>query len=283
MIESIQFHRTVPGPHLLVMGGIHGNEPCGTDAIHQIIREIRQGDLDIDCGTLTFIPICNPQAGLKKVRYIDDNLNRVFTRHEDCSGSIEKALANVLTEYVNACDVLLDLHSMSAKGKGFVFMDYDDEANEAFARALGFEHILTGWPEMFAASDDVDTVTYAHQQGKIAVTTEGGQHSDPASAVLSYRAIRNAMQHLGISKSAGSSSKGREATVIRAELKVHRGEGEGEFVKAWSHLDAVASGDVIAVENGVEQLSPFDGHILLPRSEPHVGDEWYYLGRAVTS
>ncbi|MCA3176279.1 MAG: succinylglutamate desuccinylase/aspartoacylase family protein, partial [Burkholderiales bacterium] len=57
---SIRVHQVLglaPGPQVLVLGAVHGNEICGTRAIERVLREIDDGSLKIERGSVTFIPV----------------------------------------------------------------------------------------------------------------------------------------------------------------------------------------------------------------------------------
>jgi predicted deacylase len=61
-------------------------------------------------GSVTFIPVCNPLAKEKNVRYIEENLARVFDEHKN-PVSYEQKLATQLSDYVKNADAILDIHS----------------------------------------------------------------------------------------------------------------------------------------------------------------------------
>ena len=65
-------------PNILLLWGIHGDEPSGMNAIERFEHVIKNGVLKINFGSITTIPICNPHAKIKNTRYIDTNLNRCF-------------------------------------------------------------------------------------------------------------------------------------------------------------------------------------------------------------
>ena len=60
-LESVRFTGLKPGPKLIVLGAVHGNEPCGPLAIRRAIEECRAGRLKIRRGELTFVPVANPK------------------------------------------------------------------------------------------------------------------------------------------------------------------------------------------------------------------------------
>ncbi|MFM7570724.1 MAG: succinylglutamate desuccinylase/aspartoacylase family protein, partial [Betaproteobacteria bacterium] len=71
-----QFHGLQPGPRLIVLGAVHGNEVAGVRAIERVLGEIESGALLILRGSLTLIPITNPLAHQLGTRSGDRNLNR---------------------------------------------------------------------------------------------------------------------------------------------------------------------------------------------------------------
>ncbi len=63
--DSIRLHAFAslnPGPRLLVMGGVHGNETSGTAGIERVLAEFAAGELALLRGELTLVPVANPLA-----------------------------------------------------------------------------------------------------------------------------------------------------------------------------------------------------------------------------
>lgn len=96
------------GPKIVVIGGLHGNEPVGVEAIIQFQNKAK----NLRKGEITFI-LGNPQAYLQNVRFINSNLNRSFIPDftDDYEGSRAKEITDFLKKYKP--DYLLDLHSVS--------------------------------------------------------------------------------------------------------------------------------------------------------------------------
>ena len=47
------FESTAPGPRLIVLGGVHGDETCGTVGIERVLAELDGGTFPLLRGTLT--------------------------------------------------------------------------------------------------------------------------------------------------------------------------------------------------------------------------------------
>ncbi|MDB5492191.1 MAG: succinylglutamate desuccinylase [Micavibrio sp.] len=280
IIKSYHFETNIPGPHLLVFGAVHGNEPCGSQAAIQCIGDLEAGKLALTAGSLTIVPVCNPAALEKNQRFLEQNLNRVFKTHAE-PAAYEEHLAHELTALVDQCDVLLDLHSQGSEGKPFVFQDYEDEKTEGFAQALGVGTILKGWPEMFASEADLnagDTVGYAHWQGKTAVLVECGQHSDPQAKNVAYKTIMNSMIHLGMLDATGAADR-IIPEIIRAQKIVTVPDEGWTLRQKWGHLQDVGKDQVLASNAAGQELkAPCDGVVILPKYAAKKGEEWFYLG-----
>jgi predicted deacylase len=222
--KSIQYTGLQAGQRLIVSGAVHGNETCGTKAILRVIDEIERGVLAIVAGSVTFVPVANPLAYARGERAGERNLNRkLFPTGEP--QDFEDHVANWLCPLLARHDVLLDLHSFSASGEAFVMVGprNNDGAVEPFAHAaseralalrLGVRRFVDGWLSTYASgvqrrvADSADhaaqiaygvgTTEYMRSQGGYALTLECGQHDDPQSPQVAYRAIINTLAHLGL-------------------------------------------------------------------------------------
>ena len=101
------------GPTVLLMGGVHGDEPEAQIAIKELFREIPTNAVS---GTLLFLPSMNYPACVvgRRVSPIDGlNLNRVFPGDPDGSPTLQFAyfIESVLAPMA---DVWFDLHSGGA-------------------------------------------------------------------------------------------------------------------------------------------------------------------------
>jgi predicted deacylase len=161
MFRSHAFHSLEPGPRLIVLGAVHGNETCGTRAIERLLPEIDAGTLRIARGSVTFVPVTNPLAYQRAQRAGDRNLNRNL-RPMATPQDYEDRIANVLCPLLAAHDVLLDLHSFHSPGEPFAMIGPSDNSaalepfahareEEALALRLGPRRIVEGWLDTYAA------------------------------------------------------------------------------------------------------------------------------------
>jgi len=271
-----EFNAEAPGKHLLVLGAVHGNEVCGPLAIRRIMDDLEKKSVTLQAGRLTVIPVVNERAHHQNVRYVEENLNRVFLRHARPQ-SYEAGLANQVIPHIEACDLLLDIHSFSAPGRPFVFQDV--EAMGPFAAAMHFPIVMTGWPEIYAQAKDKnegDTVGFALGLGKEAILVECGQHQEPGAEALAYQAILNAMAYAGLVDKPYEVAARTEFIHLR---QVYFRDQDGAMARLWRHGDPVRKGETLAtMGNGHALTAPEDGFVLLPHHTAKPGDEWFYFG-----
>ncbi len=95
-----------PGPVLMIVGGVHGNEPAGYKAADQV------KDYSIKAGTLLVLPEANKRAVEIDKRYVsgEGDLNRDFPqgKYESCDNTLSKAIYQAVKDY--NVEWLMDMH-----------------------------------------------------------------------------------------------------------------------------------------------------------------------------
>jgi predicted deacylase len=305
--QSVSFTGLAPGARLIVLGAVHGNETCGTQAIRRVISEIESGQFDIVAGTITFVPVTNPLAYARHQRMGDRNLNRNLVP-TGAPVEFEDRIANWLCPLLAQHEALLDLHSFHTAGEPFVMLGPENNSGalEPFARAaeetalalsLGVHRFVDGWLDTYAAGVarrlasgasareadvhyGVGTTEYMRAQGGIALTLECGQHDDPAAPSVAYRAIRNALAHLRLS-AAPVPLPVTDTEALRLYAVVDRAHAADAFAREWSSFDRVHAGEVIGMRHdGTPVRADSDGYVVFPNPKALPGQEWFYLARA---
>ena len=179
----------VAGPTLLIIAGIHGNEPAGVVAVRRFLESFDathpgfRGDIVALCGN---VAAC--QSGQ---RYLDHDLNRRWSRERlmglalagpsdrDREDDEQLALSREIDAVMAAARgpvYFLDLHTTSAAGYPFS-MIADHPEQRAFA--LQFEI-----PIILGLLERVDGVLleYLRRKGCTCLGIEAGQHELSASA-----------------------------------------------------------------------------------------------------
>jgi predicted deacylase len=308
--KSVSYSGLEHGPRLIVTGAVHGNEVCGPKAIGRVLDEIDSGALKIVRGTVTFVPVTNPLAYAKNDRIGDRNLNRNLAP-TDQPKDFEDRIANWLCPLLEQHEALLDLHSTRAATQPFATIGPKDNEGtlqpfkhsakeRALVKRLGVSRFVEGWLEAYAkgvarrvkegtGSDlnrspiyAVGTTEYMRSAGGYAITLECGQHEDPKSVDVGYRAIHNALAFLGISDEKPPPPVERYEA-LRLHEVVDRNHAEDQFARTWSSFDPVKKGELIAKRHdGAQIVAGEDGWIVFPDHKALPGNEWFYLAQPVT-
>lgn len=287
-----------PGPTLIVIGGVHGNEPAGIVAARAVI-----GALDHDAVRGELIALVgNLRAGAAGRRQLAHDLNRLWTEERIAaartgSGDGETA-APELRELVELAGVieaaiarargpiyLLDLHTTSAPGFPFAVVGPTAE-HRRFAQAFQLPGI-TGLEE---ALPGVLTGHYG-RRGCVTLAIEGGQHTASATADNLAAIVTIALEASGVVDAMPGAAPARDYLArVRGELPAlievavrHpvRPEHAFRMEPGFANLHRTAAGTLLAHDVGGEIRAPFDGILLLPLYQPD-GDDGFFYGRAVS-
>lgn len=280
--ESHNFKGAAPGKSVLVLGGIHGNEVCGTIAIRRFLQDLADGKVTIARGQVTFLPCVNVEAQDKDVRYIDQNLNRLL-RPVPNPVTYEESLMSDLCHHLEQCDVLLDLHSAHTPTAPHTFVDPKDRPEETeYARIIGADYALTSWRSMYLKltgydpNTSIGTTEYARGFGATVMTLECGSHKDPVAIEFAYQAITRALAYFGLIDAPAPTPK--DIPFIQMHTVFYK-EREGSMVRDFGNFEPVQAGEIIArYDDGETLCAPVDGCMVLPRPHAIIGDEWFYIG-----
>jgi predicted deacylase len=107
------FNSPVDGPHLLITGGVHGDEFEPMAAIRRLIDRF---DSDVATtpilkGSVTLVPVVNEAAFLRGHRCADDGLDLARVCPGRADGSITERTARALSDLIESADYYIDLHT----------------------------------------------------------------------------------------------------------------------------------------------------------------------------
>ncbi len=191
-----------PGPRVMVQALTHGNEVCGAIALDWLLDRMcagwrpARGRLILAFANVAAyqrFDVAHPYAS----RCIDEDLNRVWADEVllGARDSAELRRARELRPFVDATELMLDIHSMSEPCAPLMVCGTQDK-NAAFARELGVPEILlidTGHPAglRMVERGDFGDPNSAHR----ALLIECGQHWEGAAADV---AIDATVRFLGL-------------------------------------------------------------------------------------
>lgn len=201
------------GPKLAMFGGVHGDEPLGTEAVRRVLQQI---DPDQMAGTIVAVPVANPyafEAG-KRMTPVDGlNLNRIMPG--DSEGSLTEQLAARLAAILDdGITHFIDFHS----GGNLACVDYSyvHEAGAEMSRAFGCQVLYDHESYVGSATD------YALKRGIRSMVSElgGGQHDTGYFLDRSVSGTFNVLRAIGMLD--GEVTAPREDQVVVTTLTVVR-------------------------------------------------------------
>jgi len=119
-----QEERPRPGPHVVVIGGTHGDERTGIEVVKTLLPLFESGEKTVEKGKLTLI-LGNEEAIqlVKRATLPEHNLNRLFSE-EHLAGPVldfyESGRAHELARILATADISIDIHSTALPSMPFL-------------------------------------------------------------------------------------------------------------------------------------------------------------------
>lgn len=291
------------GPTLVVVGGLHGNEPAGLRAGRKVCERLGQSDVRVR-GEVVVLG-GNLSALRARRRFFDRDMNRGWTekhmadvlaraqRVDGASSGLENEDREQFELYEELQAIrarargplyLIDLHTTSASGVPFAVCGRSP-AQRLFVSALplplifGLESQLEGVLSIFSGS-----------LGFTTVVVEGGQHDEPESLANLEAALYLAVESAGVvregdlreGRDAWKLLEGRRGALPRVMEVVNRHaigpEDEFKMEPGFRNLDHARAGQLLARDKRGEIRAPQDGLVLLPLYQGQ-GSDGFFWGR----
>ena len=284
-----------PGPCVLFIGGVHGNEPSGVTALQQVADALPLHDI-----TGTFIALAGNLPALRKgQRYEKQDLNRLWTEENiqqlssgtftptDSDEEQLKALYKTIDDILaseRGPFFFFDLHTTSSDTPPFITVN-DSLLNRSFTSRypiptiLGIEEYLDG-----------PLLSYYNELGYISFGFEAGQHEARSSIESHVAFIYLTLQFTGLLKLNGGlfqkyynllSHRGRYGHAffeIYEIYKIHDGE-DFSMEPGYSNFQKIRHGEHIANSNGHPIRPDADTTIFMPLYQNQGNDGFFYVKR----
>lgn len=293
------------GPLLIIFAQIHGNEPAGFHATHELFEAIdaeytKNKNFDFR-GKIVALQ-GNKRASELGVRFIDKDLNRSWipehvekikvTDNEELEAEDIEIKENLelihhyIQDYQPTRLILLDLHTTTAHGGLFIIPAVDEESRKIalhmHAPVLhGFLNGLKGTTLHYFNTENMGIYTTS-------ICFEAGQHNNPesiqhaVSAIISCftaaegfypEDIETKHEVLLLSNAHGLP---REGNLVH----VHRIKDGDDFKmrpdKVYKNFDPIQKGELIANDKNGEIYSDYTGSILMPLYQKQ-GDDGFFV------
>jgi len=273
------------GPHVALIGGIHGCEYSSIAAVTRFMNELSTKDL---AGSITAVPVVSMQSFVRRSPFVvpadGKNLNRSFPGTYD--GTYTDALARgIFDELIATADVLIDLHGGDLVEALEPFTIYSggpaEESARALALAFGLPYVVRQDPGGGLGGMTCDAAAALGVPAIIAEAGGCGQLEEDAVAAL-VDGVRNALRSLEMLP--GPAHEPRADMRLVGAFDWLRCREAGWWEAAVGVGAEVAGGDLLGrVKNlygdVLEEIrAPRDGVVLFLTTSAAVSDDGLLLG-----
>lgn len=278
-IRAHVYRSKVPGPTLLVLGGVHGDEINGVEIVR---RSVQQGLYEnLLCGNVVAIPILNIYGFINFSREVPDgkDVNRSFPG--TTRGSLASRVARILSKKIfPLIDFGVDFHTGGNSNYNYPQIRYsrDDTAAQELAKVFGAKYTLAMRPIRKSLRK------VALDQNKPILVFEGGENLryDGLSIQKGLEGIVRLLQYhqmLAGTPTIPATLHYRQTTWVRASKggMFLWAKQSGQPVKQGEPLGRI--NDPFGKEKDVYILSPHDGHIIGHNNTPVIspGDALFHI------
>ncbi|WP_436515648.1 succinylglutamate desuccinylase/aspartoacylase family protein [Ekhidna sp. To15] len=278
-IPIIVSHSKEPGPVLLLMGGMHGDEINGAEIVRRILANKYH---IVDKGTVICIPILNVYGFLNFSRQVPDgkDVNRSFPGSK--SGSLASQIAYyVRREILPLIDCGLDFHTGGSRINNYpqIRGQLDSNFGLELAKAFAPKYLINSKLREKSLRKE------AAKNGKHILVYEGGESLRLRKHAIDQgvNGALRVMHHLGM---IGTSPPKKFDPILISSSTWLRTPAAGLYYSLVRPGDKVTVGQELAYVNGpygdFEKLikSKYDGHVIAVNNIPVVnkGDALMHIG-----
>lgn len=285
-----------PGPTVIAVAGIHGNEPTGIDAIQDVIETLEPLKEHIHG---RFVGLRGNITALESgVRFMEEDMNRLWTtslldkirrtpfEEQKTADRIQiKELLCILDPIMNGDEdvVFIDLHTFSGTGGMFAITPKEERHMDLLSQLkipliFGIEHNLIG-----------TSMTYVDEAGHLGFAFESGTHGTKeaeinalaglmillvASKVISPKKLPTFGEYYGYLLEKVEDFPHKADFVYK-----HVIEAGDEFVMnpGFQNFDSVEKGDWLATDRQGKIEAQASGYLLMPLYQKQGNDGFFIV------
>ena len=287
---------TRPGPQVLVIAGLHGNEPAGVRALERLFAALAEHGTPLR-GELVGLA-GNLAALARGRRFLNRDLNRSWTRRriaairlrqKDREEEEQLELLELIEDALRGREsdtIILDLHTTSSDSIPFCTLG-DTIRNRNFARKLEIPVVLGIEEQIHGA-----LLEFIGSRGPVTIGVEGGRHDDPASVDYHEHVLWIALVEAGCldpgdvpdylsRRAALTQARGDLARFFEVRSRRAIVHGDGFAMRpGFENFQPVVLGQPLADDSGGEVLAPETGRIFLPLYQEQ-GDDGFFIVRPI--
>ncbi len=198
-LQSITLGDRTRGPHVLITGGVHGDEFEPMVAIRQLAAELADQPLN---GAVTLVPVVNEAAFRRGDRVAEDGLDLARTCPGREDGSITEQTAAALSKLIHSADFYIDLHTGGTRLQVYPLAGYVlHPRREIHLRQQRMASVF-GLPIVWGTDPNLNgrSLSVARDANVPAIYAEflGGGGCEPRGVTAYVRGCRNILTDLDI-------------------------------------------------------------------------------------
>jgi succinylglutamate desuccinylase len=256
---------------------MHGNEPCGADAIRRIASAFESGELKPAKGTV-FLIHANPEATSQGRRHTTEgqDLNRLWdfdfidTLRPEAWG-YEHHRALELKGVLGELDVFLDLHSAGTRTPPFGVSNGEAPIDE-IAKRVGISYLVQSW---YGLADKV-IIGYLKLAGIPAFSVECGAHGEPGISERAYQIAMNFLRATGAIDD-GNTISGNDVRTVHVVETITKPSEDFVFGAPWTGFQGLEPGALVGRDRVTEIRVSRPCYAVLPNADVEVGEDVIYL------
>ena len=278
-----------PGPHVLLLSLMHGNEYSGAVVLDRMLRaglRPRRGRLTLGFVNLAAFDAFDPENPTAS-RFVDEDMNRLWDPAliDGPRRSVELDRVREIRSAVDAADIVLDLHSMLWPSDPLILCGATQRGRE-LAAAVGNPGLVVADAGHSAGPRLIDYPRFACDDGVArAILVEAGQHWHGASVDMASASVFGLLHHLGMADGHPALPAAAPAQLQVAEVTavVTATTSAFCFMRAFRGGEVIARRNtLIALDGSNEVRTPHDDCLLvMPTLRPSRGHTAVRLARMI--
>jgi succinylglutamate desuccinylase len=260
---------------LIVIGGVHGNEPAGVRAINMLTTLARDGEWKISGNVFGLVG--NPRAFDESARFIEENLNRAFGRaeKEDSYEAVRaKEIGSWFKELARTFKMLyvIDLHSVSVGETRIAVFNADNSRGKELAERSPISLHLA-----YRESSLPGTLVGAIEKlGGVGLVIECGNHSSETGTTVALEHVEDILEALDMLEQKTVTFRGRvmyegkhRSYTLLSPIKPSKGFA---FTLPVESEMALHEGQIYARDENGEHRASNGTYIMMPSKDPQPDD-----------
>jgi len=266
-----QISGSSPGSHVVVLGGIHGDELTGIEIVKILRDKFSSGELVLKKGVLT-LALGNEEAIKSGVRGIaGHNLNRLFSKKllaNPPEDFYESRRARELAPILNSADILLDLHATYCPSRSFLACAVSPRHEKVFCW-FNTEYILTD-PNYVTGGEAVTTDEFVDDCGGAGICFEAGWQKDLSLILTTMKSVLAVLADQGMIELpkplASPKAVYKIFELVRKIILTEVGFRYADFISLETFCE-VKKGQVLGYHGETPEVAEDDGVLVFQKAE----------------